>query len=343
MEEQTIDGLTEDLILQCLARLHYKDILSAWWVCRKWRRLLQTRHFYGIRKQLGYTNQLACFLQPSPSPPPGSDPAFNFVINMLDPMSREWNRLPPIPNFVNRFSVSTQIASADGKLVVISHVRDLKTSLFVWDFVTQRWWKGKDLPSIFPFFFVVGFDRQVFIGVYKGNESSSVWAYDMMKDEWTELPQMSQKLSRCPELQVIGDELWVLNGCMTKHIFLYVHTAAVYHPQTGKWRLVEWDLEQTNDSSCPHCCTLFELDESLKELPELNSKFIVHFSRLQLGVQSLVMVKVWPEFIRKSKERGIDVVRLMSSGIIMNQLEDSSMCKTLTDRIRIADRGLGSG
>ncbi|XP_047340203.1 F-box/kelch-repeat protein SKIP20-like [Impatiens glandulifera] len=291
MEEQTIDGLTEDLFLQCLARLHYKDILSASWVCRKWRRLLQTRHFYSIKKQLGYTNQLACFLQPSSSPPPGSDPAFNFVINLLDPMSREWNRLLPIPNFVNRFSVSTKIASADGKLVVISNVRDLKTSLFVWDFVTQRWWKGKDLPSILQFSFVVGVDSHIFIGDYKGNEFNSVWAYDMMMDEWTELPQMSQKLSQCHELKVIGDELWVLNCCNTKHIESE-HSAEVYHFQTGKWRLVEWDLEQTNDSSCPRCCTSFELDESLKKLPELNSKFIVHFSRLQLGAQSLVMVQV---------------------------------------------------
>ncbi|XP_047340197.1 F-box/kelch-repeat protein At1g55270-like [Impatiens glandulifera] len=289
MEEQTIDGLTEDLVLQCLARLHYKDILSASWVCRKWRRFLQTPHFYGIRKQLGYTNQLACFLQ-HPSPPPDSDLVFKFVINVFDPMSREWNRLPPIPNFINEFYVSIKIASAEGKLILICDGRDdLATSLFVWDFVTQRWWKGKDFPSIWPFFFAVGFDSQIFIGVYNGNKSISIWAYDMRKDEWTELPQMSQKLSWCHELKVIGDELWVLNGCNTKHID-NEHSAEVYHFQTGKWRLVELDLEQTIDSSSPYCCTKFDLHELLKELPELKSKFIAHISRLQLGAQSLVMV-----------------------------------------------------
>ncbi|XP_047340202.1 F-box/kelch-repeat protein At1g15670-like [Impatiens glandulifera] len=322
MEEQTIDSLTEDLVLQCLARLHYKDIISASWVCRKWRRLLQTRHFYRIRKQLGYTNQLVCFLQHPRSPPPGSKSVFNFVINVLDPISREWNRLPPVPIFINGFSVSTQIASSDGKLVVICDGHDdLATSLFVWDFVTQRWWKGKDLRSVWPFFFVVGFDSQIFIGVYKGNKSNSIWAYDMRKDEWTELPQFSQKLSQFPELQIIGDELWVLNGCMIKHIFLYEHTAAVYHPQTGKWRLVEWDLEQTNDSSCPNCCTTFELDESLKELPEFNSKFIAQFSRLQLGAQSLVMVKAihrssycWEQlFFMRSQDGNFERIQPVSS------------------------------
>ncbi|XP_047340189.1 F-box/kelch-repeat protein At2g44130-like [Impatiens glandulifera] len=289
MEEQTIDDLTEDLVLQCLARLHYKDILSASWVCRKWRRLLQTRHFYMIRKQLGYTNQLACFLHHTRSSPPDSNSVFKFVINVFDPMSREWNRLPPVPNFINDFYVSIQIASAEGKIVLICDGRgDLATSLFVWDFVTRRWWKGKDLPTIWPFFFAVGFDSQIFIVVYKGNKSNSVWAYDMRKDEWTELPQMSQKISWCHELKVIGDELCVLNGCNTKHI--NEHCAEVYHFQTGKWRLVERDLEQTIDSSSPYCYTTFDFHELRKELPELKSKFISHFSRVELGAQSLVMV-----------------------------------------------------
>ncbi|XP_047340193.1 F-box/kelch-repeat protein At5g60570-like [Impatiens glandulifera] len=255
MEEQTIDDLTEDLVLQCLARLHYKDILSASWVCRKWRRLLQTRHFYMIRKQLGYTNQLACFLHHTRSSPPDSN----------------------------------SIASAEGKIVLICDGRgDLATSLFVWDFVTRRCWKGKDLPTIWSFFFAVGFDSQIFIVVYKGNKSNSVWAYDMRKDEWTELPQMSQKISWCHELKVIGDELCVLNGCNTKHI--NEHCAEVYHFQTGKWRLVERDLEQTIDSSSPYCYTTFDFHELRKELPELKSKFISHFSRVELGAESLVMV-----------------------------------------------------
>ncbi|XP_047340199.1 F-box/kelch-repeat protein At1g15670-like [Impatiens glandulifera] len=300
MEEQTIDDLTEDLVLQCLVRLHYKDLISASWVCRKWRRLLQSRHFYRMRKQLGYTNQLACFLQhPLPSPL-GSNSVFNFAISVLDPMSLEWNRLPSIPNVILGFYESIQIASSNGKLVVINHGRDHRTSLFVWDFLTQRWWKGKDLPSVWPFFFLVDFDGQIFVGVSNGNKSNSVWEYDMRKDEWTELPQMSQKLSRCHELKVIGDELWVLNCCNTNHIE-NEHSAEVYHFQTGKWRLVELDLEQTNDSSCPDCCHKFEFHELLMELPELNSIIIAHFSRLQLGAQSLVMVTVTTGFDNEGK------------------------------------------
>ncbi|XP_047341482.1 F-box/kelch-repeat protein At2g44130-like [Impatiens glandulifera] len=308
MEEHSIHSLSEDLLLQCLARLSYKDILFASRVCRKWRRLLQTRHFYSLRKQLGYSNHLACFFQSS-HPPPTMHGfykycEYKFVINVLDPMSREWNQLPPIPNFINEFSESTLMASLDGKLFFVTKCSEdshLTSSFFAWDFVTQRWWKGKDLPSISSFFFMVGFDSQIFIGVAKGNGSISVLAYDVRKDEWNELPQMSHKLNRCYKLQVIGEELWVLNGCKTKLIPLYEHSAAVYHLQTGNWRLVEWDPD---DSSCPICCTEFkfpELLELLKELLlELNINYVLSFSRFQLGAQSLIMVTVNGGYARET-------------------------------------------
>ncbi|XP_047337633.1 F-box/kelch-repeat protein At2g44130-like [Impatiens glandulifera] len=190
-----IDVLPESLILQCLARLHLKDLPVASRVCRKWLHLIGTRHFYSLRKQLGYTNQVACLLQLIPSQV-FYDP--KYAINVFDPMNREWNRLPPIPNFTKKLPCTTLIASSEGKLIVFSEcdteirdpeIRDPVKSVFVLDFVTQRWRKGKGMPSIRSSMFstVTSQCNRVFIRGEVCRGEGTVWEYDARKDEWTVL------------------------------------------------------------------------------------------------------------------------------------------------------------
>ncbi|XP_047341315.1 F-box/kelch-repeat protein At1g80440-like [Impatiens glandulifera] len=288
--ETPIDGLPESLILDCLARLHFKDLPVASRVCRKWFHLIRSPHFYTIRKQLGYTNQVACLLQEFP-PPTTIFSVVKYVINVFDPMNRGWNRLPPIPNLTNGLSYSTSIASSEGKLVVFStcnpESRDPVMSVFVFDFATQRWRKGKDMPltSSSKYSIVTSQCHRVFISGHLGQGEDAVLEYNVRTDEWTELHRV--RGGQIEGLQVIGEELWVIGGCKgILNFSMFEHGADVYHLQTEKWRRVEWAF---GDLLCPCCLTEFELYEWKKKLFKFMFKNMHNCCRLQLGTQRLLM------------------------------------------------------
>ncbi|XP_047341379.1 F-box/kelch-repeat protein At2g44130-like [Impatiens glandulifera] len=285
-----IDALPESLILECLARLDLKDIPVASRVCHKWLHLIESRHFYTLRKQLGFSNQVACLLQQSPPP---TFTNLKYAINQFDPMNREWNRLPPIPNFTKELPWSTSIAPSEGKLVVISECdpesRDPVKSVFVLDFATQRWRKGNGMPSIRSSKFSTAASKchRIFISGDVGREEGAVWEYDAWKDEWTVLHRV--RGGQIIGMKIIGEELWVIIGCRgIKNMRMFKGNGAdVYHLQTKEWRQVELASGGVNEVLCPR--TDFELYELMKNLSENNFKVLENCFRLQLGKQCLLM------------------------------------------------------
>ncbi|XP_047320431.1 F-box/kelch-repeat protein At2g44130-like [Impatiens glandulifera] len=286
--DESIARLPECLILECLARLHLKEIHVASRVCHKWLRLIRSRYFYTLRKQLGYTNQVACLLQNFPPP---KNYNLKYVINMFDPINREWNRLP-VPNFTNGLPWSTSIASSEGKLVVFTDCdpksRDPVKSVFVLDFVTWRWRKGNGMPLIRSpkFCTVTSQCHRIFISGDIGREEDAVWEYDVGKEEWTEFHRVRSGQIR--QLQVIGEELWVIIGCRgITNISMFKHGVDVYHLQTKKWRQVKLDLEGLDDLFDPQID--LKLYELMKKFSENKLWVMENCSQLQLGKQSLLM------------------------------------------------------
>ncbi|XP_047341614.1 F-box/kelch-repeat protein At1g55270-like [Impatiens glandulifera] len=295
--KRRIDGLPECLILECLARLHLKDLPAASRVCRRWLHLIKSRHFYSLRKQLGCTNQVACLLQHMP---PTNSLNIKYVINMFDPMDREWNRLPPIPDLTKEHTWQTWIASSEGKLVVFCGSDTLPMEsviVFVLDFATQRWRKGKDMPLVSSSRFSTVSSPQcqrIFIsGDHRQKVDAPwdyVWEYDVLKEEWTVLYQIRSFKIR--GLRIIGEELWVIIG--HKHIGKWTmpegHGAVVYHLRTNKWREVTLTLGRVNNLLSSRHNSDLKLYKLMKKL--YRNEFDVMkncCSRLQLGKQSLLM------------------------------------------------------
>ncbi|KAL4283050.1 hypothetical protein GQ457_16G024300 [Hibiscus cannabinus] len=248
---ELVPGLPEELGLQCLSRLPYTAHGLASRVCHRWRDLLQSLDFYYHRKKLGYTQKLACLVLAfhdgvvggGPKKPGGSP---SYGIAVFDSVSRDWDRLVPVPKYPDGLPLFCQLASCDGKLVVMGGWDPVSYNpvpdVFIYDFMTRQWRQGKDVPSKRSFFAIGACSGRVFIaGGHDENKNASrtAWVYDLRRDEWAELGEMSQERDECEGLMIGEDEFWVVSGYRTESQGQFEGSADVYGLKSGQWRRVE--------------------------------------------------------------------------------------------------------
>ncbi|KAL5545603.1 hypothetical protein UlMin_005290 [Ulmus minor] len=253
---ELIPGLPEEIGLECLSRLDYSTNRVAARICRRWRGLIQSRDFYYHRKLTGHTRKVACLVQLLKSPSDGvkliGPPAYG--ISIFDPETGNWDRIDPVPKFPNGLPLFCQVASSEGKLVVMGGwdpasyepVRDV----FVYEFTTREWRRGKDMPGPRSFFAAGEIDGRIFVA--GGHDESknalrSAWVYAVSSDEWSELGEMSQERDEC-EGVVIGSRFWVVSGYRTDGQGNFEGSAEWYDPGSGEWGRVE---EAWRTSQCP--------------------------------------------------------------------------------------------
>ncbi|KAK8990111.1 hypothetical protein V6N11_008627 [Hibiscus sabdariffa] len=150
----------------------------------------------GGEKEMGEEDEgsLGCFGSDGSKPvgPP------TYGITVFDPVSGIWGRLDPVPKYPYGLPLFCQITSTEGKLVVMGGwdpssyeaVRDV----FIYEFTTQRWRQGKQMPGTRSFFAAGGFEGRVVVaGGHDENKNtlSTAWEYDISGDEWAELSRMS--------------------------------------------------------------------------------------------------------------------------------------------------------
>ncbi|GLT39449.1 hypothetical protein SLA2020_136380 [Shorea laevis] len=263
---ELVPGLPQELGLECLIRLPYTGVHRvASGVSRRWRDLLQSQDFYYHRKRYGYTHKVACLVQAFTAAAAagvvdGQKPgdSLRYLVTVFDSVSQSWERLDPVPGRPNGLPLFCQLASCEGKLVVMGgwdpvsfeRIRDV----FVYDFTTQRWRQGKEMPSKRSFFAAGACSGRVYVaGGHDENKNAlrTGWVYDLRMDEWTELPPMSQERDEC-EGVVIGDEFWVVSGYGTDNQGEFEGSADVYGFGSGQWRRVEgvWERGRCGPRSC---------------------------------------------------------------------------------------------
>ncbi|KAD5803331.1 hypothetical protein E3N88_14691 [Mikania micrantha] len=260
---ELIPGLPDEIALECLTRLHYDAHAAGADVCRRWRRLLQDREFYYHRKRNGFTRRAACFVQSLPVQfePDGSnlkpEKQPKYGLSMFDPIAETWDQIAPVPKYPEGLPLFCQVASTEGKLVVMGGwnpnnwepLRDV----FVYEFMSREWTQRAPMPSTRSFFAAGACDGKVYVaGGHDENKNAlrSAFVYDINSDEWTELPPMSDERDEC-EGVVIGSEFWVVSGYDTDSQGRFKNTAEVLDITTGTWRSVDgaWGLNR-----CPRSC-----------------------------------------------------------------------------------------
>ncbi|KAJ6392685.1 hypothetical protein OIU77_022223 [Salix suchowensis] len=285
-----IPSLPQELGLECMTRLPYMAHRVASRVCKQWRELLESEDFYYRRKKLRYTHKVACLVQavhgadvPQGSKA-GSSPSFG--ITVFDSVSQTWQRLDPVPKYPGGLPLFCQLASCDGKLVVMGGWDPVSyeqvSHVFVYDFPTRMWREGKEMPSKRSFFAIGAYSGRVYVaGGHDENKNAlkTGWVYDLSKDEWAELSQMSQERDEC-EGVVIGDEFWVVSGYRTDNQGEFEESAEVYEFRPGQWRRVE---EAWVPGRCPRSCVGAGKDGKLMRWADLDPEVRVAGRGIMFG------------------------------------------------------------
>ncbi|KAE8125026.1 hypothetical protein FH972_019863 [Carpinus fangiana] len=230
----------------CLTRVTYTGHGIASRVCRRWHELLQSKEFYHHRKKSGHTHKVACLVQALPGANKssterkrGKPPSYG--ITVFDPVGvGTWERLDQVPKYPDGLPQFCQLASCEGKLVVMGgwdpartcrrSARSLRPALMR---AKYAWRAGMTTDE------------------YK-NASRSAWVYDLRRDKWDELTQLSQERDEC-EGTMIGDEFWVVSGYDTESQGVFEGSADLYAFGLGGWRRVDgvWEPGQ-----CPRSCVV---------------------------------------------------------------------------------------
>ncbi|KAJ8448554.1 hypothetical protein Cgig2_012198 [Carnegiea gigantea] len=155
---------------------------------------------------------------------------------------------------------------------------DLGLSIFEletgsWDRVDSisGWKKGKDMPSKQSFLAIGGLNGRVYVaGRHDPDQNgfNSAWEYDPVKDEWTELTQMSEPRDEYQGL-VIGSKFWIISVHDTESQGDFKTNVEFYDVDLAKWTRVEdaWVLGRS-----PWCCAAVGRNRELVSWSELNSE-----------------------------------------------------------------------
>lgn len=208
-------------------------------------------------------------------------------------MTLTWDPLDPVPDYPLGLPLFCQSASSEGKLVVMGGWDPASyepvTDVFVYDFRTSEWRRGKDMPSKRSFFAIGAHQGRVYVaGGHDENKNALKTAsvYDVRSDEWTELSPMSQERDEC-EGRVMGDEFWVVSGYPTERQGTFDGSADVYGFDSGKWRRVEGVWES---GRCPRSCVGVEKDGRFSGWPgDSESGLRVVVCGLALGSTTMVI------------------------------------------------------
>ncbi|GAB4843743.1 hypothetical protein Ancab_013708 [Ancistrocladus abbreviatus] len=306
--QELIPGFPEEIALDILTRLHYTTYLAARSVCRRWRHLLKSRQFYYHRKQTGHTHLGACFIQ-SVTPPLAetesdgskSDGPPTMGISFFDSVSQNWERVDHVPGYPDGLPLFCQVSGSEGKLVVMGGWDPVSyepvKDVFVYDFITRRWRRGKNMPSKRSLFAIGAINGKIFIAGGHDEEKNaltSAWVYDTEEDEWYELTQMNEERDECQGL-VIGSEFWVVSGYDTANQGIFKQSAEAYDAGLNQWRKVEnaWDTCQN-----PRLVIGTGKGRRLFNWAESDSVSLVGTCAIELGNRSLVNGSIYPAEIR---------------------------------------------
>ncbi|KAK8260012.1 hypothetical protein V6Z11_D13G094400 [Gossypium hirsutum] len=293
---ELVPGLPNELGLECLTRLPYTAHRLASGVCHRWRDFFQSPDFHYHRKKLGYTQKVACLVQAfsggtvNGPKRPGELPSYG--ISVFESLNRGWYRLPPVPKYPNGLPLFCQLASCEEKLVVMGGWNpvsyDPVADVFIYDFTTQQWRQGKDMPSKRSFFAIGACSGRVYIaGGHDENKNAlrTAWVYDLRKDEWDQLGELSKERDECEGVVIGEDEFWVVSGYGTERQGQFDGSADVYEFKSGEWRVAEgiWEPGQ-----CPRSSVGIGKGGKLMNWAELNTAVRVGARGIMLGGRVLV-------------------------------------------------------
>ncbi|XP_043720070.1 F-box/kelch-repeat protein At1g22040-like isoform X1 [Telopea speciosissima] len=222
-----IPSLPDEISMQILARVPRICHLSIKKVSRSWKIAITSPELFNLRKELGKTEEWLYILTKVDDD--------KLLWYALDPLSRKWQLLPPMPNFAYE-EESKQGLSAVWMWNVVG------SSIKIAD-VIRGWLGWKDGLDRMPFcgcaigavdgcLYVVG-------GFSRSSAMTCVWRFNPVLNVWSEVSSMSIARAYCKtgslnnKLYVVGGVSRGRGGALTP-----LQSAEVFDPYTGEWSQV---------------------------------------------------------------------------------------------------------
>ncbi|KAL6634609.1 hypothetical protein ACP70R_027280 [Stipagrostis hirtigluma subsp. patula] len=220
-----IPSLPDELSFQILARLPRIHYLNMKMVCRSWKAAITSCELSQLRRELGVTEEWLYVLT--------KVEANKLDWYALDPVFQKWQRLPPMPSFVNEEESSSRTGSFGSRVwnVVGSSIR-------IADFVRGLFWRRYGLEQM-PFcgcsVGVVDGYLYVIGGFSKAVALNCVWKYDPRLNLWQEVSPMITGRAFC-KAALLKSMLYVVGGVSRgRNGLLPLRSAEVFDPKTGLW------------------------------------------------------------------------------------------------------------
>lgn len=220
---QLIPSLPNEISIQILARLPRNYYLNAKLVCRGWKAAVTSPELYKVRKELGTTEEWLYVLTK------GSGDKLLWY--GLDPVSRKWQRLPPVPSLTANDGSRRGLSALRLWSVVSSTIR-IAGAIRGWlgkkDSLDQTPFCGCAIGAVNGCLYVLG-------GFCKASTMRCVWRYDPITNTWNEISPMCVGRAYC-KTGVLNGKLYVVGGVTRDQGGLTpLQSAEVFDPHTGVW------------------------------------------------------------------------------------------------------------
>ncbi|KAK6940119.1 Kelch repeat type 1 [Dillenia turbinata] len=223
MNTRLIPSLPDEISIQILARVPRVCYFNLRLVSKSWKSTIISPELYKVRKELGTSEEWIYLLTKVDDD--------RLLWYALDPMSRKWQKLPPMPIFVCE-----------------EESRKGSSALWMWNVVVPsikiadvvRGWLGrKDALNSLPFCgcAVAAVDGCLYVvgGFSRASTMKCVWRFDPMLNMWNEVTSMSTGRAYC-KTGILNNKLYVVGGVSRGRGGLTpLQSAEVFDPCTGTW------------------------------------------------------------------------------------------------------------
>ncbi|MFS7890353.1 putative F-box domain, kelch-type beta propeller, F-box-like domain superfamily [Helianthus anomalus] len=250
--------LPHDIALQCFIRVPFNQFHTIRSVCKAWKAEVHLPELLQLRNSTGKAQSLVVLSQAKMNPAEKRKcshvPVYRLAV--FEPEKGSWSEMPCLPEFENGLPLFCWMVAVGSDLVVMGGYGpgtwDCLNSVFIFDFLSSKWRRGADMPGGPRSFFGCAADGERTVFVAGGhdlekNALKSVWAYDVTKDNWTQLPNMTKERDECECLFYRG-KFHVINGYPTNMQGQFHQSIEVFDMLARKWFESNGVLSESTDT-----------------------------------------------------------------------------------------------
>lgn len=251
-----IPGLPNDVAFECLIRIPFHQFPKASSVCRTWNAVIKQPEFRRRRQTSALTRPVIVMAQAMVGLSGLYPPVYR--LTLFEPVKGRWYDFPPIPEMVEGLPVFTRVVGIGSELAVIGGCDPgtwrVLNSVFIYNFLSGTWRRGTDMPGEQRLFFGCAASEEdgtvVVAGGHDGDKNSlrSTLAYEVARDRWTPLPDMSSGRDECTCV-FHGGKFHVVGGYDVEAQGQFKQTAETLDLVARQWRLTDKITDASNMSS----------------------------------------------------------------------------------------------